>query len=113
VSRNTASNGNAVSARAQKHFITAGASVLHELTHLDVLAKEASLEADAKQRHGTLDPQEGCEFPGARSFLKPYIAGETEDTSPDYNAESYAAAASEIYFMGFCDFAEIRPLLAV
>jgi hypothetical protein len=105
-------NGKDVSRRAQRYFITAGATVLHELTHLDSLAKEAGLEAE-EGRHGTADPQSGCEFPGARSFLKSYIAGQTDDTSPDYNAESYAAAASEIYFMGVCDFAEIRPLVTV
>lgn len=61
--------------------------------------------------HGTSDIQDGCELDGARAFLSSYNAGKTSESSPDYNAESYAAAATEIYFMNLCDFSEIRPLV--
>jgi hypothetical protein len=44
-------------------------------------------------RHGTDDAQTGCELSGARDHLANYKAN-NEITSPDYNAESYAAAAT-------------------
>ena len=100
-----------LSTRRHQYFATAGHSVLHELTHLDSLAQLAGLSADDDGRHGTLDAQTGCELDGARRFLADYKGDQTGDaTSPDYNAESYAAAATEIYFMQLCGFTEIRPL---
>ena len=112
--RKAAANGDPnVSARTNQWFATAGHSVLHELTHLDSLAQFAGLsgETDAGGAHGTDDFQTGCELTGARSFLSDYIADD-DNPSPDYNAESYAAAATEIYFMNLCSFSEIRPVVA-
>lgn len=112
--RKSAANGDAnVSARINQYFATAGHSVLHELTHVDSLAQSAGLDGDdsAGGAHGTDDFQSGCELAGARGFLSDYIAGNTGGTSPDYNAEGYAAAATEIYFMNLCGFSEIRPVV--
>lgn len=70
---------------------------MHELTHLDSLAQQAGLGApktgEDKDRHGTLDIQTGYELIGARELLEEYKE-DTEVGSPDYNAESYAAAAT-------------------
>ena len=38
-----------------------------------------------------------------------WIAGGSDGTRPDYNAESYAAAATEIFFMDVCGFSQIQP----
>ena len=90
--------------------------MLHELTHFDALAAQAGLAAEDDKkspdygRHGTLDVQGQCELAGARTFLINHIAGKTGGTSPDYNAESYAAAATEIWFMDVCGFSQIRPV---
>lgn len=103
-----------VSRRVNQYFATAGHSVLHELTHLDSLASAAGLDASTEPSengaHGTDDIQNGCEMAGARQFLADYNSGNTDDASPDYNAESYAAAATEIYFMDLCGFSQIRPV---
>jgi len=101
-----------VSSQRHQFFATAGHTVLHELTHLDALAQVAGLAADELNRHGTTDAQVDCELEGARGFLANYIAKKTKETSPDYNAESYAAAATEIYFMSLCQFSEIIPIAA-
>jgi len=98
-----------VSFRINQHFATAGHTVLHELMHVSSLAQQAGLQADAENKYGTLDAQGGCELAGARDFLADYNAGDTDETSPDYNAESYAAAATEIYFMQLCGFSQIKP----
>lgn len=75
----------------------AGHSILHELTHLDSLGEQAGLGApttgDDQGRHGTDDAQTGCELLGARDWLTRYQT-DNSLTSPDYNAESYAAAAT-------------------
>ncbi|MCJ1295982.1 hypothetical protein MMC34_007547 [Xylographa carneopallida] len=86
--------------------------MLRLLTHLDSLASQAGLsgapdDAEAPGSHGTNDAQEGCELEGARDFLQ--NDNENPEGSPDYNAESYAAAATEIYFIDLCTFKEIRP----
>ena len=74
-----------------------GTTILHELTHLDSLGNQAGLQAPTEGgdigRHGTDDVQTGCEFTGARNWLMRY-QGDSDLTSPDYNAESYAAAAT-------------------
>jgi hypothetical protein len=105
-------NGNDLNPSAWKadRYATAGTSVLHELTHLDALGMRAGLAPDPLQQHGTYDKQKDCEFTGARQYLLDYIDNKTDGTSPDYNAESYAAAATEIYWMEICGFSEIRPL---
>jgi hypothetical protein len=99
------------SAWAANRYATAGTTILHELTHLDALGELVGLEADGNGRHGTIDAQTGCELIGAREFLKDYNAKNTEGTSPDYNAESYVAAATEIYWMNACGFSQIRPYI--
>ena len=101
-----------VSLRQNQFFATAGHSILHELTHLDPLANLAGLDGDPGENnaHGTADAQTGCELAGARAFLQSYINGQTDETSPDYNAESYPAAATEVYFMQLCSFSQIRPV---
>ena len=113
--KSTAGAKTDVSARTNQYFATAGGSVLHELTHLDSLAQLAGLDASEAEgdngAHGTDDVQTECELVGARRFLVDYVGGLTQGTSPDYNAESYAAAATEIYFMDLCGFSEIRPLV--
>lgn len=84
-----------------------GHTILHELTHLHALASFAGLEPpedgpDAG-RAGTDDAQDdsqdGCELDGARNFLNRYKRdnGAGNVASPDYNAESYAAAATGIF----------------
>lgn len=106
-----AANGDSnVSQRNNQFYANAGHSILHELTHLSALAEMAGLTADDDGRYGTLDVQGQCELSGARQFLKDYVADETDGTSPDYNAESYAAAATEIWFMDLCGFSQIRPV---
>lgn len=85
--------------------------MLHELTHLDSLGMYAGPQPDGTGAHGTVDVQQGCELDGARAFVSDYNAGQTEDTSPGYNAESYAAAATEIWFMNLCGFSEIQPVV--
>jgi len=76
---------------------TIGHTILHELTHLDSLAAQAGLAApdtgNDQGRHGTDDAQTGCELLGARAWLQTYKQDD-QKTSPDYNAESYAAAAT-------------------
>ncbi|KAM0723659.1 hypothetical protein Q7P37_000647 [Cladosporium fusiforme] len=110
--KSTVGGDSNISARVNQYFSTAGHSILHELTHLDSLAAAAGLEADGgdQGRHGTMDVQTTCELKGAREWLQKYIANDKE-TSPDYSAESYAAAASEIYFMELCGFSQIRPVV--
>ncbi|QIW98396.1 hypothetical protein AMS68_003914 [Peltaster fructicola] len=107
-----------LSGRENQWYATAGHTVLHELTHLDALARQAGLVPDPKTNmHGTEDPQdsnkikgETCELAGARNFLEKYKETKDPDfSSPDYNAESYAAAATEIYFMKECKFSQVRP----
>ena len=74
-----------------------GHSILHELTHLDSLAKQAGLTAPSngpeKDQHGTEDVQKGSELTGARDWLIKYEKDSTL-SSPDINAESYAATAT-------------------
>ncbi|KAF2830727.1 hypothetical protein CC86DRAFT_378977 [Ophiobolus disseminans] len=67
--------------------------------------------------HGTLDdqidpnnPKSGCELKGARQYLEKYTK-DLSSGSPDYNAESYAAAVTEKYFMDLCGFKEIIPVV--
>ena len=78
-------------------LIDTGHTILHELTHLDSLAKQAGLKApskgEGKGRHGTEDAQDALELTGARDWLQQYEKDPTK-VSPDYNAESYAAAAT-------------------
>lgn len=83
-----------------------GHSILHELTHLDALAKASGLEAPPEGeedagRHGTGDYQEGCQLRGARDW-KIKWENDKKEASPDYNAESYAGAAT-----GMCIFIPI------
>lgn len=94
-----------------------GHTILHELTHLDVLGQKAGLTPDEDNRHGTIDPQENPELEGARDFLDDYEK-KKKDTSPDYNAESYAAAASgkiliELPIPKFLDLLFVYKLLIV
>lgn len=78
-----------------------GHSILHELTHLDTLAQASGLEAPAEGqedagRHGTGDYQSGCQLRGARDW-KVTWENDKDHPSPDYNAESYAGAATGMY----------------
>lgn len=76
-----------------------GHSILHELTHLDTLAQASGLvappegEEDAG-RHGTGDYQSGCQLRGARDWKITWESKKDDYASPDYNAESYAGAAT-------------------
>lgn len=86
-----------------------GHSILHELTHLDTLAQASGLEAPAEGqedagRHGTGDYQSGCQLRGARDW-KITWENDKDHPSPDYNAESYAGAAT-----GMCNFILIGRL---
>ncbi|KAF2734898.1 hypothetical protein EJ04DRAFT_512195 [Polyplosphaeria fusca] len=103
------------SLRNAQFFATAGTSILHELTHLHALASNAGLDGDPDEdnRAGTGDFQTGCELLGARAHLVRYQQNDGSDNdvaSPDYNAESYAAVATELYFETLCGFDEVRPL---
>jgi len=92
--KTTVKNDPNVSDRLNQYFATAGHSVLHELTHLDALAEAAGLDANPDDNtHGTDDDQKHCELKDARAWLKTYM-GKAGNPSPDYNAESYAAAAT-------------------
>ncbi len=81
-----------------------GHTILHELTHLDALAAASGLDAptegDDAGRHGTDDLQVGCQLQGARAYKDLWDAAPEDENnpnflaSPDYNAESYAAAAT-------------------
>jgi hypothetical protein len=71
-----------------------GHTILHELNHLHSLGLEAGLDPDLKtQECGTVDAQDGCEIDGARDCLLKFKSDKTLD-SPNYNAESHAAAAT-------------------
>jgi len=77
-------------------LISSGHTLLHELTHLDAVGKAAGLGPDDDGQHGTFDAQDQktqCELIGARSYLAIYNA-DSSKPSPDYNAESLAAAAT-------------------
>ena len=71
---------------------------MHELTHLDALAKSSGLTAPSEGedagRHGTGDYQQECQLSGARDWKKKWEKNKVKLASPDYNAESYAAAAT-------------------
>lgn len=86
-----------------------GHSILHELTHLDTLAQSAGLDAptdgDDAGRHGTGDYQSGCQLRGARDWKATWETDKINYPSPDYNAESYAGAAT-----GMCNFILIGRL---
>jgi hypothetical protein len=77
-------------------IISSGHTLLHELTHLDAVGRAAGLDPDGNGQHGTFDAQDQdteCELLGARSYLADYNA-DNDLPSPDYNAESLAAAAT-------------------
>lgn len=92
-------------------------ATLTECTVLDALAGKAGLTADKHDQHDTLDPQndarlpaDRCEPKGPRNYLELYKETYIEGMeSPDQNAESYAAVATEIYFMEKCGFSQVRP----
>lgn len=96
--------------------MAAGHSILHELTHLDSLSEHAGLDAPTEGnnigRHGTDDAQTGRELLGARDWLTKDEA-DNSPVSPDYNAESYAAAAIGKCSVSseFCGAMRTHPLL--
>lgn len=74
-------------------IVVLGHTILHELTYLDSLAAQAGLEEEEEGgTHSTLDVT-GYELKGPRDWLNTY-KGDPNVASPDYNAESYAAAAT-------------------
>ncbi|KAK4691883.1 hypothetical protein P7C71_g5211, partial [Lecanoromycetidae sp. Uapishka_2] len=86
-------------------------TILHELTHLDSLGAVAELEPPTEGpdagRHGTEDLQPGFGLSGARDYKQIWEDSGSDLNSPDYNAESYAATATEFFFMNVCGFQEI------
>lgn len=99
-------------------LMAAGHSILHQLTHLDSLSEQAGLDAATEGndigRHGTDDAQTGRELLGARDWLTKYEA-DNSLVSPEYNAESYAAAATGTgkcsVSSEFCSAMRTHPLL--
>lgn len=95
-------------------FETAGHTLLHEMTHLDALAKAAGLPArteDDFTSHATDDVAiYGNDYvKAARLFLLDWVAMKFPDDAlkPFQNAENIAAAATEWWFIKKCHFTEI------
>ncbi|CAL8584536.1 hypothetical protein XPA_010126 [Xanthoria parietina] len=86
-------------------FPTAGHVLLHEITHLDAVAKRF-LDADPKTKeHGTEDFAQGSRPIYDARRLKVLFDNEPnrEDyPQPGFNAESYAGAATELWAQKFC-----------
>ena len=86
-----------------KDFETGGHTLLHEMTHLDALAKAAGLPSRSKidDSHGTDDVKDfGEEYVvAARSLLDTWVNRPDElhedALKPYQNAENIAAAATE------------------
>jgi len=85
-------------------LIDAGHTILHELTHLDAVGSAGGLSG-VNNEHGTDDYQRDtntlCELLSARKYLDDWRKDQQTDKpddeklpSPDYNAESYAAAGT-------------------
>ncbi|USW53397.1 Putative metallopeptidase, catalytic domain superfamily [Septoria linicola] len=102
-----------------KDFETAGHTLLHEMTHLDALAKAAGLpehtDPTGLTSHAT-DDQDPADYGNdyvvaARAFLKDWVEdpGSFPDAAlkPYQNAENIAAAATENWFIKSCGFVDI------
>jgi len=103
--------GPRVSKEKANYFATAGHTIIHELTHLDSLAKHVGLEEGDDRQHGTVDASGKCELNGAYTFFQRWKK-KTDSLSPDYNAENYAAAATELWFFDKCRLDEIQHPLS-
>lgn len=88
-----------------KDFETGGHTLLHEMTHLDALAKAAGLppRSDTDPSHGTddVDGYEDDYTVAARHFLDDWVNHQDElapgALKPFQNAENIAAAATGEY----------------
>ncbi len=71
--------------------------------HLDSLGTIAGLDAPTQcpdaGRQGTDDIQTGFGLSGVRDYKEDWANSSDNDDSPDNNAESYAAAATNMLFM--------------
>ncbi|KAK7755405.1 hypothetical protein SLS62_002632 [Diatrype stigma] len=114
-------------------FEVAGLTLLHEMTHLDLVGEQAGLSdredpyGGGFQSHGTVDVYTvGTDADKAQyKNMDPWQAGrelhqlwdaynadnsQYKPTTPvDQNAESYAAAALEFYFLNQCYWNVIQP----
>ncbi|KAI4270323.1 MAG: hypothetical protein LQ337_006750 [Flavoplaca oasis] len=94
-------------------FPTAGHILLHEITHLDAVAKKW-LPDDANEdgEHGTEDfAQSSRPIRDARRLkdLVDKIPDRDDVPAPRFNAESYAGAATELWAQKFCKKEFIPP----
>ncbi|OJD37394.1 sgnh hydrolase [Diplodia corticola] len=94
-----------------KDFETGGHTILHEMTHLDVVGKEGDLPErtqDGFSSHGTDDVQGyGDDYTSAaRAFLTSWVndkdSMDDNALKPYQNAENVAAAATEWWFIKSC-----------
>ncbi|KAG7007539.1 hypothetical protein G7Y79_00009g026480 [Physcia stellaris] len=86
-------------------FPTAGHVLLHEITHLDAVAKLFPLDADDETgEHGTIDFAKSARPIYDARRLKVLVDNDpsrTDVPAPAYNAESYAGAATELWAQKF------------
>ncbi|KAL6715230.1 hypothetical protein ACLMJK_007494 [Lecanora helva] len=85
-------------------FPTAGHVILHEITHLDAVAKQW-LPADDDGTHGTTDFAIGSKPIVDARRLKIQVDNDPnrdDVPAPHFNAESYAGAATELWAQKFC-----------
>ncbi|KAM0797972.1 hypothetical protein BDR22DRAFT_823780 [Usnea florida] len=102
-------------------FVTAGHTILHEMTHLDAVAKLFPLDPNNEGQHGTEDYDNGSSYIQAARKLAVFIAnGRTDVPIAIENADSYAGAATgklsnvwyswlELWAEKFCNKAFIPP----
>ncbi|KAL8643115.1 MAG: hypothetical protein Q9226_008431 [Calogaya cf. arnoldii] len=88
-------------------FSTAGQVLLHEITHLDAVSKKwlPPPEDDENGPHGTVDYIVGSRPMMDARRLKIRLDNDPNSKSlpePIFNAESYAAAATELWAQKFC-----------
>ncbi|MCJ1425284.1 hypothetical protein MMC29_003172 [Sticta canariensis] len=87
-------------------FTTAGHTLLHEITHLDAMAKKwLPEEANDQGEHGTEDFAQGSRPIFDARQLKVLVdndPGRDDVPAPRLNAESYAGAATELWAQRFC-----------
>ncbi|MCJ1467193.1 hypothetical protein MMC07_005816 [Pseudocyphellaria aurata] len=94
-------------------FPTAGHTLLHEVTHLDAVAKIfLPDDANGEGQHGTEDFAQGSKPIFDARRLKVMVDNDPnrdDVPAPRFNAESYAGAATELWAQKFCQKDFIPP----
>ncbi|KAL9630443.1 MAG: hypothetical protein Q9204_004718 [Flavoplaca sp. TL-2023a] len=94
-------------------FVTAGHTLLHEITHLDAVAKKwLPQDANENGQHGTEDYAIGSRpiYDARRlKVLVDNVPDRDDVPAPRFNAESYAGAATELWAQKFCKKEFIPP----